>query len=86
MILFMQDSELSIQRAHSESSLKTCAKVPVIKKLREMMHSKEVLSKVVKVRNYAKVELQRRGILRSNLVFGSNIPTIVKVGEQNKFF
>ena len=40
---------------------------------------KEVVSKAISMRDGVKESLQKRGLLKSKLVFGSTIPAIVKV-------
>ena len=40
---------------------------------------KEVVSKAISMRDGVKESLQKRGLLKSKLVFGSNIPAIAKV-------
>ena len=41
--------------------------------------AKQVVSRAINMRDGAREKLQKRGLLKSNTTFGSNIPSIVKV-------
>ena len=72
---------LSHIRSISEGSINLASlKIPNVDvhKARKIL-IKEVVSKAISVRDGAREKLQKRGLLKSNRVFGSNIPSIVKV-------